>query len=176
MTSTAGVWMTPRAYDRLRTELLELHAQRDAEMIDEGSDDYALGQALRSARQARIRRIHQLLSNALIGQNPPDDGVAEPGMVLTVRYDDTGEVETFLLAVREAQDSDMEVYSTHSPLGSAIAGARPGERRTYRAPTGATMAVTLLRAVPYLLTDPASGEHEDSPTMDLSSRAELAAS
>ncbi|MEV4239183.1 GreA/GreB family elongation factor [Nocardia sp. NPDC050408] len=154
MTSTAAVWMTSRARNRLQTELQELLARRDIEP-DGDSDDYARNQALQSARQARIGRIHHLLSNALIGRNPPDDGIAEPGMVLTVRYDDTKQVETFLLAVREAEDNEMEVYSTQSPLGSAIAGARPGERRIYDTPSGATIAVTLLHAVPYGLTNPA---------------------
>ncbi|WP_328401858.1 MULTISPECIES: GreA/GreB family elongation factor [unclassified Nocardia] len=148
MTSTAGVWMTSQAHDRLQTELHELLTRGDIEP-DEDSGEYARNQALHSARQARIRRIHHLLSNALIGRNPPDDGIAEPGMVLTVRYDDTRAVETFLLAVREAERTETEVYSVQSPLGRAITGARPGERRTYRGPSGATMAVTLLHAVPY---------------------------
>ncbi|WP_433761443.1 GreA/GreB family elongation factor [Nocardia sp. CA-135398] len=168
MTSTAGIWMTSQAHDRLQTELQELLAQRHIEMPD--GDDYARNQALHSARQRRIRRIHHLLSNALIGQHPPDDGIAEPGMVLTVRYDDTEQVETFLLAAREAEDNEMEVYSTQSPLGSAITGARPGERRIYHTPGGAIMAVTLLDAVPYALTD--SGKHEDSSARDLPVRAQ----
>ncbi|MGY1901253.1 GreA/GreB family elongation factor [Nocardia gipuzkoensis] len=88
-------------------------------------------------------------------------------MVLTVRYDDTKQVETFLLAVREAEDSEMEVYSMQSPLGSAIAGARPGERRIYHTPSGTIMAVTLLDAVPYGPTHQATGEHEDSPASPL---------
>jgi transcription elongation factor GreA len=37
-------------------------------------------------------------------------------------------------------------------LGAAIAGARPGERRTYRLTNGAALAVTLLKAVPYGIT------------------------
>lgn len=45
--------------------------------------------------------------------------------------------------------ADMAVYSIQSPLGAAIAGARAGERRTYHLPTGAALAVTLLKAVPY---------------------------
>ena len=68
-----------------------------------------------------------------------DDGVAEPGMVLTVRYDDTGEIETFLLGVRGVEDADIDVYSMQSPLGSAIAGARVGEQRTYSIPSGANL-------------------------------------
>ena len=70
-------------------------------------------------------------------------------MVLTICYDDTGDSETFLLGVRGAECGDMEVYSNQSPLGAAIAGARPGERRTYTLPSGATLTVTLLKAVPY---------------------------
>ncbi|MFE7721439.1 GreA/GreB family elongation factor [Nocardia rhizosphaerihabitans] len=175
MTSTAAIWMTSRAHDQLQTELLDL-LQRHIEMPDEDSDDYAHSQALHSARQARIDRIQHLLSNALTDRNPPDDGVAEPGMVLTVRYHDTNQVETFLLAVREAEDSEMEVYSVQSPLGSALTGARPGEHRIYHTPSGAIMAVTLLDAVPYGPTHQATGEHEDSPAADLLPHAEPVAS
>jgi len=34
-------------------------------------------------------------------------------------------------------------------LGTAIAGAQPGDQRTYRAPGGATISMTLLHAVSY---------------------------
>ena len=94
-------------------------------------------------------RSTRLLPNAIVGQNPPDDGIAEPGMVLTIRYDETGETETFLLGVRGAEDADIEVYSPQSPLGSAIVGARAGEQRTYATASGANAPVTVLKAVPY---------------------------
>jgi transcription elongation GreA/GreB family factor len=89
------------------------------------------------------------LVHAVVGEDPPDDGIAEPGMVVTIRYDDTGDTETFLLGVRCAEYGDMEVYSNQSPLGAAIMGARPGERRTFTLPSGANLTVTLLKAVPY---------------------------
>jgi transcription elongation GreA/GreB family factor len=66
-----------------------------------------------------------------------------------VFYDDTGELETFLLGVRGVEDGDIDVYSIRSPLGSAIAGAHPGEQRTYSIPSGGAVRVTLLKAVPY---------------------------
>ena len=53
--------------------------------------------------QARIQQIHDLLVNAVVGEDPPNDGIAEPDMVLTIRYDDTGDTETFLLGVRGAE-------------------------------------------------------------------------
>jgi transcription elongation GreA/GreB family factor len=141
--------MTRRAYLRLQTELAGLRSQPSIDVPDDVTnfDDNLV--AVHRARQARVRQIEDLLTHALVGEDPPDDGIAEPGMVLTVRYDDTGETETFLLGVRGAEDADIEVYSLQSPLGRAIAGAVPGEQRTYSIPSGANLPVTLLRAVPY---------------------------
>jgi transcription elongation factor GreA len=75
--------------------------------------------------------------------------IAEPGMVLTIRYDRTGETETFLLGRRGADGADITVYSMASPLGRAIAGARPGEQLIYPIPDERGVLVTLLEAVPY---------------------------
>jgi transcription elongation factor GreA len=149
MTSTEGLWMTRAAHARLRAELASLRSRPSVEVPDDFMDYDENLVAKYAARQARIRQIEDLLNNAVVGEDPPDDGVAEPGMVLTVRYDDTGDIETFLLGVRGAEDADIDVYSTQSPLGGAIAGARPGEQRTYSIPSGANLPVTLLNAVPY---------------------------
>ena len=77
------------------------------------------------------------------------DHIAEPGMVLTIRYDTIGETETFLLGRRGSEGADIKVYSMASPLGRAIAGARVGERRIYSIPDGTHLLVTLINAVPY---------------------------
>jgi transcription elongation factor GreA len=146
MTSIERVWMTPRAHGCLQDELATLRSRPGTER-PEVYDDVLVANNV--ARQARIRVIHDLLAKAVTGEDPPDDGVAEPGMVLTIRYDDTGEIETFLLGVRGAEDSGIEVYSSQSPLGRAIAGARPGDQRTYAVPSGANLPVTLLTAVPH---------------------------
>jgi transcription elongation GreA/GreB family factor len=76
--------------------------------------------------------------------------IAEPGMVLTIRYDAMGETETFLLGRRGADDAEIKVYSMASPLGRAIAGARPGEQLIYPIPDERGVLVTLLEAVPYV--------------------------
>ncbi|OBY30657.1 GreA/GreB family elongation factor [Mycolicibacter kumamotonensis] len=140
MADSQGVWMTQQTKDRLLAELAELSEPH----IGSSSADITEQQA----RQARIHQIHDLLAVAVVGEDPPDDGVAEPGMVLTVRYDD-GDTETFLLGVRDDDQSGLEVYSPQSPLGKAITGARPGEQRSYQVPSGASVTVTLLDAVPY---------------------------
>ena len=137
-------------------------------LADHGIGEQVLNLRMRAvgavtARQARIRQIQDLLTNAVVGEDPPDDGIAEPGMVLTVRYDDTGEIETFLLGVRGVEDADIDVYSMQSPLGSAIVGARPGEQRTYSIPSGANLPVTLLKAVPYGMHAPKSPRRQSVP-------------
>jgi transcription elongation factor GreA len=147
MTSTGRVWISAQAHQRLQRELAKLRELLSTAADDSDSDENAA--AVRRARQARIQRIHELLFDAAVGEDPPDDGVAEPGMVVTVRYDDTGDSETFLLGVRGEEYADMDVYSVQSPLGAAILGARAGQRRTYSSPAGATMAVTVLKAVPH---------------------------
>ncbi len=147
MTNAQRVWISPQAYERLHRELVTLRQLSAGTNHDDDADENAT--AVRRAWQVRIQQIHDLLINAVVGEDPPDDGVAEPGMVVTIRYDDTGDVETFLLGVRGAEYGDMEVYSIQSPLGAAILGARPGERRSYRLPSGAQLSVTLVRAVPY---------------------------
>lgn len=135
---TEHIWLTPDAHRRLQTELAALRAPAALDDVDAAR-----------RRAVRIREIQELLANAVVGEDPPNDGVAEPGMVLTIRYDDTAEEEVFLLGLRDAEQGDLEVYSPISPLGTAITGARKGEQRAYQVPNGTTVRVTLLDAVPY---------------------------
>ena len=147
MTSTTRVWLTPEAHSRLQTELAALLAP--APRAENTATD-AVDVARR--RASRVRELQELLAGAVVGEDPPNDGVAEPGMVLTVRYDDTAEEETFLLGLRGAEHpdrDDLEVYSSTAPLGSALTGARPGDQRSYQVPDGTTVRVTLIDAVPY---------------------------
>ncbi len=147
MTDAQRIWISRAAYERLQQELGTLRELAASAAGDEETDENAT--AIKRARQARIQQIHEMLINAVVGEDPPDDGIAEPGMVVTVRYDDTGEIETFLLGVRSAEHGDMEVYSTQSPLGAAILGAKPGEQRAFVLPSGGDLSVTMLTAVPY---------------------------
>ena len=147
MATTTRVWISPQAHERLHRELDTLRFLFSAGIADEDADENAA--AVRRAWETRIQQIHDLLINAVVGEDPPNDGIAEPGMVVTIRRDATGDTDTFLLGVHGAEYADMPVYSIESPLGAAIAGGRAGERRTYRLPNGIPQAVTLLNAVPY---------------------------
>lgn len=147
MTTSSPIWLTPQAHDQLQAELAELLAADNTGRADNTDPDDRV--TARHQRLARIAHVRDLLSNAVFGQDPPDDGIAEPGMVLTVRYDDTDDTETFLLGSRDAEHGDLEVYSPDSPLGAALTGAHRGEQHTYRIPNGTEIRVTLLEAVPY---------------------------
>lgn len=145
MSQPSRTWLTPSAHARLTRELAVLEGQGDT-----GAEpEFALAPS-EDARQARITRIKEILSEAVVGETPPDDGIVEPGMTVTVRYDGDDEPETFLLSLRDgASDEELPVYSPESPIGQALIGAKPGAKRSYTAPNGRTIHVTLVSAHPY---------------------------
>jgi transcription elongation factor GreA len=146
MTSIQRVRMTRQDYTRLHQELAALRSRRGVKVTDDLMDFDA--NAIACDRARRIREIEDVLTNAVINENAFDP-VAEPGMVLTVRYDDTGVAETFLLGRSGANGANVKAYSMASPMGGAIVGARPGDQRIYSIPGGTGRLVTLLKAVPY---------------------------
>lgn len=141
--------MTQQDHSRQLSELIALRSQHAVEAPDDFLDYHANAIARCCARRARILEIEQLLASAIVGIDTGGDVIAQPGMVVTIRYDATGQTETFLLGRRGAENADITVYSTLSPLGRAITGARLGEQRVYAIPQGANLVVTLLAAVPY---------------------------
>ena len=90
-----GAWLTQDAYDRLAKELEELEgpgraeiAERIAAARDEGdlkeNGGYHAAREEQGMMEARIADLQRLLKNAVVGEAPKDDGVVEPGMVVTI--------------------------------------------------------------------------------------------
>ncbi len=160
MTGTE-TWLTQDAFDRLKAELDELVAQRSAIAAEinarreEGdlkeNGGYHAARDEQAKQEGRIRQLQELLRNAQVGVRPADDGIVEPGMVITVSYDgDDNDQETFLLGSREeGTHGSLQVYSPQSPLGEAILGATRGEAREYVLPNGKTQKVTVVEATPF---------------------------
>ena len=158
--NTAPVtWLTREAYDRLKVELdsliegrstiaAEISARREEGDLRENGGYHAAREE-QGKQEARIRQLQELLRTAQVGETPTHAGVAGPGMVVTVRFEDDEESETFLIGSREETAADLEVYSAASPLGKALDGAKVGETRTYETPNGKTMSVTLQKAEPF---------------------------
>jgi transcription elongation factor GreA len=155
----AASYLTQEAYDRLKGELTLLSGEGRSEISkkieaarDEGdlkeNGGYHAAKEEQGKMEARIRQLTQLLEGATVGHAPADDGIVEPGMVVTV--DLLGDNLTFLLGSREiAGNSDLEVYSEKSPLGKAILDLKAGDVTTFRAPNGKEIKVKVLHAKPY---------------------------
>ena len=156
--TTAATWLTQEAYDRLTEELTYLQtvgrkeiADRIAAARDEGdlkeNGGYHAAREEQAKQEARIRELKEKLRNVQIG-TPPDDGVVEPGMVVTAVV--AGDDMTFLLGSREiAGTADIDVFSPTSPLGAAIHGRKVGDTTSYEAPNGRQIPVEITKAVPF---------------------------
>jgi transcription elongation factor GreA len=162
MTDTQVTWLTQDAHDRLKAELDQLIANRPviaAEINDRREEGdlrenggYHAARDEQGQQEARIRQLQELLNNAKVGEAPKQSGVALPGSVVTVYYDDDkSDKEKFLIATRQegVSDGKLEVYSPNSPLGGALIDAKVGETRSYTLPNGKTAKVTLVSAEPY---------------------------
>jgi transcription elongation factor GreA len=157
-TPTAS-YLTQEAFDRLKSELDQMSGEGRTEIAkkieaarDEGdlkeNGGYHAAKEEQGKMEARIRQLTQLLENAIVGAKPADDGIVEPGMVVTVEM--FGDDVTFLLGSREiAGDSDLEVYSEKSPLGAAINGKKVGDKASYKAPNGKVIQVSVKGATPH---------------------------
>ena len=156
--SATAAWLTQEAFDRLKAELDNLSGPGRAEIVQkieaarqEGdlkeNGGYHAAKEEQGKMEARIRQLTQLLETATIGEIPADDGVVEPGMVVTV--DMFGDEETFLLGSREITDDSMHVFSEKSPIGAAVNGAKVGDTVTYAAPSGKQVEVKVLATKPY---------------------------
>jgi transcription elongation factor GreA len=133
VTATQGAavtWLTQDAYDRLSKELAELIDNRPA-MAQEINDrreegdlkengGYHAAREEQGKQEGRILQLQQLLRSAQVGDAPTSTGTTE-----------------------------LDVYSAASPLGKALTGAKEGETVEYETPTGKTMKVTLITAVPF---------------------------
>jgi len=160
VSETANVtWLTREAFDRLQGELDEMRdvkrveiAHRIEEARQEGdlkeNGGYHAAREEQAKLEARIEQVQHLLRTAEIGEAPADDGVVEPGMIVTV--DLAGNEMTFLLASREmSSEIDVDVFSTASPLGGAVNGEKTGSEVSYTAPNGKDITVKIKSAKPY---------------------------
>lgn len=154
MSRSPVTWLTQDAYDRLQTELLELSttgreeiAKRIEAAREEGdlkeNGGYHAAKDEQGKMEARIRQLTELLRTAQVGQAPESQGVVESGTLITAKI--AGDHSVFLLGSREiAGDSEHEVYSEQSPLGSAILGLAIGESVSYTAPNGRDIHVEIV--------------------------------
>ncbi|PID98075.1 MAG: transcription elongation factor GreA [Actinobacteria bacterium] len=156
---TDSHWLTQAQYDALQAELTErVNVKRPeiAKLIDAARQEgdlkenggYHAARNEQSMNETRIQALQDLLSDAEVGETPPDDGIVEPGMVVTALV--AGNKQKFLLGSREAGgDLGIQVFSAEAPLGAAVIGHRTGDVVSYEAPNGATIEVKIIEATPF---------------------------
>jgi transcription elongation factor GreA len=156
------IWLTQDAYDQLQAELEDLKGPQRQEIVarisaarDEGdlkeNGGYHAAKDEQGRIEGRIRQLEDMLRKAEVGETPPDDGVVEPGMVVTFKFegDADDEAETFLLlGAREVEPEGLKVYTPQSPFGEAINGRKKGETVSYEV-NGKSLTVVILDARPY---------------------------
>lgn len=152
-------WLTQAQYDALSTELRDRTERRRPEIARlieaaraEGdlkeNGGYQAAREDQSMNETRILQLEDILKHSEVGETPDDDGVVEPGMLVSVEL--MGKKTQFLLGSRDAgANLGVTVYSPEAPLGKALLGASAGETVTYEAPNGTEVSVTILEVTPY---------------------------
>ena len=135
VTDTQVTWLTQEAYDRLKAELDELIANRpviaaeinarreEGDLKENGG--YHAAREEQGKQEARIRQLagaaaHRPGRHRAHRRRTP----SSPGMVVTIRYDDDDDTETFLLGSREEG-----VRRRPAGLLAAVAARRGAPRR-----------------------------------------------
>lgn len=144
--STATLFVTPAALERLRAEVAELRTRRPAllEAITTGfaggdsADQAAFAEEIASLAEldARIELLETRLSNAVVTDVRAGSGVVQLGSVVTVRFAGDDADERFVVGGPELADGDVSAVSPDSPMGRALVGAAPGDEVSYAAPRG----------------------------------------
>jgi transcription elongation factor GreA len=162
-TDSTVVWLTQEGFERLQEELEYLRGPARAELAakiglarDEGdlkeNGGYHAAKDEQGKQEARIRQLEDMMRRAQVGEAPQDNGIVEPGMIVTVSFA-PGDEQTFLLGSRELADFDSsveyDVFSPQSPLGKAINGKKAGDTASYEAPNGTSLSVTIIEAKPF---------------------------
>jgi transcription elongation factor GreA len=158
--SNPVTWLTQEAFDRRTAELEQLSGEGRLEIAkkieaarEEGdlkeNGGYHAAKEEQGKIEARIRVLTELLRHAVVGEAPASTGVVEPGTVITANI--LGDKSTFLIGSREiVGDSDLDVYSEGSPLGTAIIGLKIGDSTKYTAPNGKEISVEILAVETYI--------------------------
>jgi transcription elongation factor GreA len=136
MSEEKKVPLTQNAYDRLKSELDYLEGEAREKIIKEIATARAHGDLSENAeyhsakdqqglQEGRVRQIRAMLENAEI-IHAQDDGVVNPGMVVTIQHEGE-EPETYLLGLREEKGGEHDILTPDSPIGQALIGHRQGE-------------------------------------------------
>ena len=140
--------MTSAAYERLlsEVEVLETEGRREkADKIGTARDfgdlkenaEYHAAKEDAAMLEAKIARIRGQLSVAeIVEAEAAEDGSAGMGSTVTWSDKESGRETTLRLVPGVEASPGDGTLSIDSPMGSALAGAKPGDTRTLETPRG----------------------------------------
>jgi len=143
--ATESTFLTPEAFEKLRSELEYLHTEGRAEIeariaearshgdIRENAD-YDVAKNDQGLMEARIRQLEHILHVAEVREVEHSDSVVI-GSLVTVE-DSDGDELVFFVAPAENKQPGVLLASPSSPLGAALLGAERGDKVSYEAPAG----------------------------------------
>jgi transcription elongation factor GreA len=155
MNKPETTWLSQEAFDRLKDELGDLITNKRSEIakkIQEAREEgdlsenggYQAAKEEQGRIEARINRLEQMLASAEVGEAPESHGVVEQGVVVSCELN--GNPTKFLLGsqeILEGTGSELDVYSTDSPIGLAVMGKKIGEEIEYDSPNGKKIKVKI---------------------------------
>ncbi|TQL69899.1 transcription elongation factor GreA [Nocardioides albertanoniae] len=149
-TTSATIWLSKGAFEKLTAELEYLKGPRRQEVLaeitaarDEGdlkeNGGYHAAREEQGKLEGQIQQLEALLQKA-DSTVPEDDNIVSVGKLVTFKFegDDDDEAETRLIASIEMKDyaGGIEISSAASPVGEALIGAGVGDAVTYEGPRG----------------------------------------
>ncbi|MDQ3646059.1 MAG: transcription elongation factor GreA [Actinomycetota bacterium] len=157
MSEVKSVRLTQAAHDRIKEELALREGERRQKIVEDIATARAHGDLSENAEyhaareeqgknEGEIRRLRAKLENAEIIESA-DDGVVQPGKLVTLRYEGDDDPETYLLGEREERDGDHQVLTPDSPIGQALMGLTAGETAVAKTP-GGEIKIEILEVTP----------------------------
>jgi len=109
------------------------------------SGEYEDAKKAQALLEGRIRELKSLLSRAeTIDDEQTSNGEVRVGSSVTVRFDEDGEEETWMIVGSAEANPRQGRISNESPIGAAILGKRPHQKVTVQTPSG-VMKLTIVR-------------------------------
>jgi transcription elongation factor GreA len=139
--------ITPEGLAALEAELHELETEGRREMADrlrtarawgdlKENSEYHDAKDAQAHMETKIQRLRERRRLAIVVEPGAVDGAAGVGTAVRVRDLDSGREATHRLVSANESDPASGRIGIDSPLGRALAGARPGDEVSFEAPRG----------------------------------------
>lgn len=119
-------------YKEITQAIKEARAQGD---LSENAEYKAAKEAQRQA-DGRIEELENLLSNVEVVDESTDSSVIRIGSTVQIKDLEFDEEMEYQIVGSSEADTDMNMISNESPLGTALIGASEGEIISVQAPVG----------------------------------------